>query len=459
MQTPNPEINIASGEFPLEEIAPSASNDENDTGDSRAPSAPVSTLIEFPGAGVRNRPAWRKELSERVREIQQRRAREAALETDAVITTSAATAETERPLADASDATGKAVRKSLDANAKQLGLVPPQDAPEVNPIVVAALQRIERARQHSTSSSMLPRSTSGRTAATAAARVAEEQFEPMTEPAAATHLQAVSKPEARAVSEPAQPEVSPTEARQNNIETTLEPVRVPSLVAVPSKPVVKSAPPAEASAKEATPASASAKLLSATETVSTSTPDTKTTSPETSAAATETSAKPLSRRIEGVIDDSWLTRLDEEILPKVVEPKDVYVNRASRTRRFFAGLTDLILMAFLCAPFGAVIELTIGNWRDPRVSGSMAGIVVVLMFLYLTCSTALAGRTPGMKLFSLHTVDATNALVPKTGQCVRRSLIYMLTLAAGGIGILYALLNSEGRTAHDKLSGTMVVKS
>ena len=38
-----------------------------------------STLIEFPGVN-RNRPAWRKELSERFREIQQRRAREADLE-------------------------------------------------------------------------------------------------------------------------------------------------------------------------------------------------------------------------------------------------------------------------------------------------------------------------------------------------------------------------------------------
>src|SRR5215212_6023154 len=33
-----------------------------------------STLIEFPGV---NRPAWRRELSERFREIQQKRAREA----------------------------------------------------------------------------------------------------------------------------------------------------------------------------------------------------------------------------------------------------------------------------------------------------------------------------------------------------------------------------------------------
>ena len=39
-----------------------------------APQPNGSTLIEFPGAH-RNRPAWRKELSERFREIQQKRAR------------------------------------------------------------------------------------------------------------------------------------------------------------------------------------------------------------------------------------------------------------------------------------------------------------------------------------------------------------------------------------------------
>jgi hypothetical protein len=37
----------------------------------------VSTLIEFPGA-TRPVPEWRKQLSQRVREVQERKAREAA---------------------------------------------------------------------------------------------------------------------------------------------------------------------------------------------------------------------------------------------------------------------------------------------------------------------------------------------------------------------------------------------
>ena len=39
-----------------------------------------STLIEFPGISRNSLPEWRKELSERVREVQERRARETARE-------------------------------------------------------------------------------------------------------------------------------------------------------------------------------------------------------------------------------------------------------------------------------------------------------------------------------------------------------------------------------------------
>ena len=46
-----------------------------------APNPPAekkSTLIEFPGVARNSVPEWRKELSERVREVQEKRARDAA---------------------------------------------------------------------------------------------------------------------------------------------------------------------------------------------------------------------------------------------------------------------------------------------------------------------------------------------------------------------------------------------
>lgn len=83
------------------------------------------SLLEFPGVNRSAMPEWRKELSERVREVQERRAREAILETADI-----------GPLfSEVGVKTGPA-----------LELLPQTEMPPMNPIVVAALQRIERAR-------------------------------------------------------------------------------------------------------------------------------------------------------------------------------------------------------------------------------------------------------------------------------------------------------------------------
>ena len=114
-----------------------------------APQNNGSTLIEFPGAH-RNRPAWRKELSERFREIQQKRAREAAQE---------AGGGTDAGRSEYVDAHSTPAPRASAEAAKQLGLVPPQPAEhvELNPIVQAALRRIERARRPEMSAPHAPR--------------------------------------------------------------------------------------------------------------------------------------------------------------------------------------------------------------------------------------------------------------------------------------------------------------
>src|ERR1044072_1985205 len=83
-----------------------------------------STLIEFPGVARNAMPEWHKELSERVREVQKKRAREAAHEA----------AEAERQ------------RLEAAVNPPQLELLPPAPMPAMNPLLVAALKRIERAQ-------------------------------------------------------------------------------------------------------------------------------------------------------------------------------------------------------------------------------------------------------------------------------------------------------------------------
>src|ERR1051326_1017778 len=94
-----------------------------------------STLIEFPGVSRNSMPEWRKELSERVREVQEKGAREAARDA----------AKADRPLAEAA------------ITPPQLELLPPTQMPAMNPLVVAALKRIERAHHPAPSENHQPR--------------------------------------------------------------------------------------------------------------------------------------------------------------------------------------------------------------------------------------------------------------------------------------------------------------
>jgi uncharacterized RDD family membrane protein YckC len=181
--------------------------------DSTRPTEKRSTLIEFPGVSRNSMPEWRKELSERVREVQEKRAREAAREA----------AEAERQ------------RKEATINPPQLELLPPAPMPAMNPLVAAALKRIERAHQTAPSESR----QRGTTLATAVAYAPEREdndmsdtvpstpelaFEPVVpdvEPVVTvekTHHLAVV-----AVSEPIAPPVEPPRAPKRLIRDNNDP--------------------------------------------------------------------------------------------------------------------------------------------------------------------------------------------------------------------------------------------
>jgi len=358
----------------------------------------ASTLIEFPVAGRGPRPQWRKDLSERVREIQHRRAVEASRESEE----------------SARDSYAPAAWGETDANALApqlgLGLVPTPEPTEVNPIVAKALERIERARKASA-----PRQNARNGSAATAAAVARdpEEFAHAAQPTAAAAEPVAATCEAA--------EVAPADSAGD--EQTAEPVetaRAHNLVVVPSPPPPQS---------------------------------------ETDAAISEALNRPRPRRhLPQVADDALLTRREAEIMPAVVsEPSAAPSERAPVTRRVAAALIDLLIVAFASSPFAAVIELTSGDWCDPRVAGCVAGVVLTIMFLYHTVAVAFSGRTWGMRLISLRVVDARTGLIPTAGQCARRALLYMLSLATLGVGLLLALFDSEGRAAHDHLSRTTIV--
>src|SRR5687768_3905408 len=109
--------------------------------ESTSPAEKKSTLIEFPGVTRNALPEWRKELSERVREVQEKRARESAREA----------------AREAAEAERQRMEAAIDS--PQLELLPPAPMPAMNPLVAAALKRIERAHEPAPTENRQSRST------------------------------------------------------------------------------------------------------------------------------------------------------------------------------------------------------------------------------------------------------------------------------------------------------------
>lgn len=157
---------------------------ESSPNESTSQAEKKSTLIEFPGVTRNSLPEWRKELSERVREVQEKRAREAAREA----------AEAERMRMEA----------AIDPP-PQLELLPPAPMPSMNPLVAAALKRIERAHQTAPSENRQSRTT----LATAVAYAPEREENEMSETVPPDQQLAFAEPEVAAVEPPAPPVEKP----------------------------------------------------------------------------------------------------------------------------------------------------------------------------------------------------------------------------------------------------------
>jgi len=323
-----------------------------------------STLIEFPGS--RNIPEWRKRLSQRVREVQEQKAREAA-EVEAELRAS------------------ETVSCSLPSG--QLELVPDLAQAPLNPIVSKALERVDRARRADHLSTGF-RSTA---AAPALAPIDEET-------AAPSAAQTESKPKLTIVAAAVAP----------------EPVDIVAAEQLQVTPI---------------------------------------------AAAEEVTEKP--KRVKVIspsVEDAALSYL-ETCLSVPAHSADTRKDMPGLTRRVFVGLIDLLLIALMVSPAVAALQAAAADWSNPRIVGLLAGITVATMFVYLTISIALTGRTLAMRLLRVRTIDERTGLIPTGGQSIKRALGYIFSLGLFGLGLAFALIDRENRPLHDRFSKTIVIRN
>ena len=324
--------------------------------ETKAIKSTTSSLIAFPRTTRSTVPDWRRELGERVREVQERRAREAAVESEN------APAETPSP---------------------QLELLPKVESPALNPLVAAALQRIERAHAR-------PQYSGNVAVATV------EEYEP--EPEVSLNLTPCAT----------EPDELLFEEEINVNDSPSIPERVHNLAVVPAL------------------------------------------------VTNELTVAPKPKRLIRDDNDPALNYLDS--LPTTVGVDVSRHESAPVMRRMVGGIVDLLVIGVLVLPVYGLIQFNQLNWQEPRTIGFAAASFVVVSFLYLTISTALTGRTLGMRLISLRVVDARTGLIPTGGQSGKRAFIYILSLAAAAIPLMYTFIDRDRLAPHDRVSRTAVVR-
>lgn len=170
----------------------------------------------------------------------------------------------------------------------------------------------------------------------------------------------------------------------------------------------------------------------------------------------ETPVEMIEAEVETAIDVE--SEIDNEVEIEIEKEKNEIEDLAPFAVRFNAGLFDLIIGGFASLMLLSPFVLMGGNWFTWAGFFGFLTTSAVVMFIYLTTSIGLFGKTLGMRIFSLEVVDIEESDYPTFHQAALSSTLYLLSLAFGGIGFLTIPFNEEKRAVHDLLSGTIVVK-
>ena len=128
--------------------------------------------------------------------------------------------------------------------------------------------------------------------------------------------------------------------------------------------------------------------------------------------------------------------------------------------RGIAFLVDSILLSLITLPIGWFVYGSVDNDFEEHLSGSSNLLIsVVLPAVLLLVFWTQRQSTPGKMMLGARIVDANTGGEPDTGQWVLRYLGYYVSLFALGLGYLWIAFDPRKQGWHDKIAGTVVVRS
>ena len=139
----------------------------------------------------------------------------------------------------------------------------------------------------------------------------------------------------------------------------------------------------------------------------------------------------------------WAFIVDSILVAVIVEPivASIYENSRAIPDPMSVDMANLILDSF--RPQGGLDVLF--SWVLPAVA-------IVLFWVY-------RAATPGKMLLRARIVDAETGAPPSVGQCIGRYLGYYVSIFTLFLGFLWIAFDPRKQGFHDKLAGTVVVRT
>ncbi len=146
-----------------------------------------------------------------------------------------------------------------------------------------------------------------------------------------------------------------------------------------------------------------------------------------------------------------------EPLPQPMRPAAARATpHAPLGRRFLAGLIDTLILLTAAGLFGMIVSyIGVRIVLLPLNLAVLGFIAVFFITVYFGLFTSLTSSTPGLLWMGLE-VRNLEGDRPTPGEAAWRAFGYLVSIAGLMLGFIWALVDSDGLTWHDRISRTSV---
>jgi uncharacterized RDD family membrane protein YckC len=130
---------------------------------------------------------------------------------------------------------------------------------------------------------------------------------------------------------------------------------------------------------------------------------------------------------------------------------------AHMNMRFYAGLIDALVLLAGAGLYSLIFWQVGGRFSFGPLQLAATGLIAAFFIvLYFSACTAMASATPGLMWAGLEVITFEGNQ-PAISDCLWRGLGYLVSMSALMLGFIWAAVDAEGLTWHDRMSRTFVV--